>query len=359
VTARPHWRVVIPLGIVIGVVATLVLWAFTGDDGGSEPTSTHALGPRLERGAPIDPDALWLFGFDSVRVDPVQLDEPRALGTSVFGAASARGADVFFYEPSTAQVGRLDARTSRFTVAEPVAAWAAPRAAGTIAATDTDLWIVTGPGAVARLDPKTLQVREARHLGATEATRTWVAASGRDAVALSVTPSGALLQPLADPAAAPVPFPVRDSSAGGTVRAVVRAGTVTWLVRDTGATVVPDAGPASVATLPDGAGPVHAATATGDSLWVLADDGATAYRLEAGRGTPSATVRLLRSTPSEFRAPVDLVAGAGAVYALLPTRREPDRHDGIVVRIDSASAQVTRSLTLPSSFFAGALAVTQ
>jgi hypothetical protein len=358
--ARPNWRVVIPLGIVIGVVATLALWAVTRDDGSDASSDNRqTLGPRLDPGAAVDPSALWLFGFDTVRVDPVTLDRARALGTSAFGAAAARGADVFFYEPSTAQVGRLDARTSRFTVAKPVAAWPAPDARGTVAGTGRELWIVTGPGAVARVDPDRLQVREARHLDAPGATTTLVAASARDAVALSVTPSAALLQQVGAPSAPPRSFPAGDPAAGGTALGIARDGTTTWILRSAGATAVPDVGEPSRVVLPASAGPLRAATALSDDLWVLAGNGATVYRFEPDRAAPTATVPLLRRPRTTFREPVDLAAGDGAVFAMLPARTEPDRHDAVVVRLDAARARVAESLTLPSSFFAGAVAVTR
>jgi hypothetical protein len=43
---------------------------------------------------------------------------------------------------------------------------------------------------------------------------------------------------------------------------------------------------------------------------------------------------------------------------LAPTRAEPDRHDAVVVRVAARSAKVTKSLTVPSDLFVGAIART-
>jgi hypothetical protein len=79
------------------------------------------------------------------------------------------------------------------------------------------------------------------------------------------------------------------------------------------------------------------------------------YRLRADAPTAVERVAVL-AVPERFRAPVDLVADDTAVWALVPTRSEPDRHDAVVVRVDTRTNAVTRSLQLPSRLFAGALA---
>jgi hypothetical protein len=66
----------------------------------------------------------------------------------------------------------------------------------------------------------------------------------------------------------------------------------------------------------------------------------------------------LHQRPATFRAPVSVVADADAVWVLAPTRPEPDRHDAVVVRVDARTERVTKSLTVPSDLFVGAIART-
>jgi hypothetical protein len=103
---------------------------------------------------------------------------------------------------------------------------------------------------------------------------------------------------------------------------------------------------------------VRASVAVADDLWLLGDDGRAVYRFDTSVPAPVARVAVLERAPTTFRAPVDLVGDEQAVFALVPTRTEPDRHDAVVVRIDATTDEVTGSLQLPSSLFAGALALT-
>ena len=133
---------------------------------------------------------------------------------------------------------------------------------------------------------------------------------------------------------------------------------MTWIVQANGATAFPDGGAPVPVVLPAAAGPVRAAAASGRDLWVLADDGAALYRLRADAPAPVARIAVLHQRPATFRAPVAVVADADAVWALAPTRAEPDRHDAVVVRVDARSEKVTKSLTVPSDLFVGAIART-
>ena len=115
------------------------------------PSAQSGPGP-LRPGSSINADALWLFGFDTVRVDPETLHGARRLGQPAFGESTGAGSHVFFYDPGSGQVGRLDAATSRFTKAQPAAAWVAPGGGGHIAARGNTTWIVTGLATVERID---------------------------------------------------------------------------------------------------------------------------------------------------------------------------------------------------------------
>ena len=139
---------------------------------------------------------------------------------------------------------------------------------------------------------------------------------------------------------------------------VTLAGDLTWIVQEHGATAVRDGAVVASVPLPADAGVVRAADNVGEDLWVLAEDGAAVYRLRADAPDDVERVAILATAPETFRAPVDLVADDTAVWALVPTRSEPDRRDAVVVRVDRDTAAVTTSLQVPSSLFAGALART-
>ena len=343
----------VPLGIVIGVGLTLALWSLGGNDNKS-PSAQSGPGP-LRPGPSIDADALWLFGFDTVRVDPETLHGARRLGQPAFGESTGAGSHVFFYEPGSGQVGRLDAATSRFTKAQPVAAWAAPGGGGHIAARGNTTWIVTGPASVDRIDGATLAEAGAVPIAAPGATDTWVAA-GADRV-LAASPIGTTVVLTAIDPPAPTVRVTPDAAAGAPV-GLARGDTVTWIVQAQGATAFPDGGAPVPVALPAAAGPVRAAAASGRDLWVLADDGAALYRMRADAPTDIARIAVLHQRPATFRAPVSVVADTNAVWVLAPTRPEPDRHDAVVVRVAARSAQVTKSLTVPSDLFVGAIART-
>ncbi len=348
----------VPLGIVIGVGLTLALWSL-GDardntNGSKSPTAPSSAAP-LRAGAPIDADALWLFGFDTVRVDPTTLHGARPLGQPAFGESTGSGSRVFFYDPGSGQVGRLDAGTSRFRKAQPVASWAAPRGGGHIAARGSTAWIVTGRTTVDRIDAATLAEVGTVTIDAPGATDTWVA-TGPDRV-LAASPIGADVVVTAIDPAVPAARITPDAAAGAPV-GLARGGTTTWIVQARGATAYPDGGAPVPIVLPAAAGPVRAAAASGGSLWVVADDGAALYRLRSGAPGGVNRIAVLHEPPATFRAPVAVVADADAVWALAPTRPEPDRHDAVVVRVDARSGKVAKSLTVPSDLFVGAIART-
>jgi hypothetical protein len=357
-SGRTPWRIVVPLGIVIGVALTLTLWSLDGggseDNRGRSPAAPS--GARtLRAGASIDADALWLFGFDTVRVDPATLHGARRLGQPAFGESAGSGNRVFFYDPGSGQVGRLDAATSRFQKAQPVSSWAAPGGGGHVAARGTVAWIVTGPTTVDRIDAATLADAGAVAIDAPGATDTWVAAGPDRVLAASPIGTTVVLRAL-DPAAPAVR--ITPDAAPGTPVGLARGNTTTWIVQARGATAFPDGGAPVPVVLPAAAGPVRAAAARGRDLWVLADDGAALYRLQSDAPGAVDRVAILHEPPATFRAPVAVVADSDAVWVLAPTRPEPDRHDAVVVRVDARSAKVTKSLTIPSDLFVGAIART-
>jgi len=154
---RTRWLVIATVGIAVGLAATLGIWALTGgDDGKSASETARRVGAPLRAGAPVDPDALWLFGFDTVRTDPTTLDDARQLNASVFGTPAARGDRVYFYDAGSGQVGRLDAATSTFDSAAPLAPWDPPGDRSEVAATADAVWAVTGTDRVAHVQPQTL-----------------------------------------------------------------------------------------------------------------------------------------------------------------------------------------------------------
>jgi hypothetical protein len=147
------------------------LWSLGGNDNKS-PSAQSGPGPRP--GPSIDADVV------AVRVRHGARRSGDAARRRRLGQPARRehgaGRHVFFYDPGIGQVGRLDAATSRFTKAQPAAAWVAPGGGGHIAARGNTTWIVTGLATVERIDGSTLAEVGAVPIDAPGATDTWVAA---------------------------------------------------------------------------------------------------------------------------------------------------------------------------------------
>ena len=110
--------------------------------------------------------------------------------------------------------------------------------------------------------------------------------------------------------------------------------------------------------LPLGSGEARGVAATGDAAWVLVANGARLLRYGVGSTRPEASVGLLADPPRTLQGPAAVVAGRGAIWALVSTGAEPGDHRAAVVRVDPDRDAVVERLDAPSDLFVGAIAVT-
>jgi hypothetical protein len=336
-----HWLVAVVLGTLLALGLSLGLWAIAG------------------RGdAKHDPRAVWLFGFQTTRVDPRGTEKPRRVDVRAFGSVAARGATVYMYDPGSGRVGRLDARTNTMRERRPLPAWDAGVADETIAATSADLWLVTGSRQITRLDPKSLAVEGTTRLDRAT-SETWIAANGTSLFTLARR--GATFELLRLDASGDIVarnvlsvVPVL-----GAPTAIEASGTRVWAIAERGAYALRPHDLVATAEVlaPRSAGTVRNAAAIGNNLWIIGENGTAAYRLRAD--ADPARVALVSPPRVAYEGQTDLAVGQRALWVLAPTGSTPDARSAVVHQINPTRASITSSLDVPSSVFVGAIAVTE
>ncbi len=330
-----------------------------GDGGSTPPTETLEArkAPRHDR-----PDAVWLFGFDTLRLVPSDPDRISILGFPAFGQVTGGPGEVLLYEPSSGRFGRLDATTNRIvdhaTIPSRVRAGGNGVPEPAVAATPSSAWLVTGPATLTRhaIPTGTAPDRTVAlaHVGARGDTRVLAAAGG--VVAVSVDPTNetvtAVLHRVDPDSGAVVATGEAGLPAGGLVDVAAGADRV-WLVGHTRLVPVDarslEASPPL--TLPAGMVAVRMID-RGEQVWVLARDGRVA-RLDASDG------RLLgppvRPGYGSLGPTSRLEDGPGGPWALLATVTGGDYHAEVVSL--GARAQATWRLRLPDQLAVADLAV--
>jgi len=347
------------VGIAVGVLGTLALRGVTSGGGDTERRSAPGSSVAGVDAAPSSRAALWLFGFDTVRVEPATFEHAHALGRPGFGEVRAFGGKVYMASRASGRVGVLDVATNEMSETATLPTDRKEGAGSNLAVTERHLWLVTGDGSVTSItrdrfdDPVTVDA------GAGE-TRV-VAVSRRSVVIIIESAWTLTLVPATDDDRSP---PSRRAvsvpSAAGSVRGVAAAGGRVWVMSSGGlrwfeSSTLREGGSVD---LPARSGEARAVAATGRSAWVLVANGATLLRFAAGSATPEASVKLLADEPQHFREPVDVVAGRGAIWVLVPTGADPADRAATVFRVDTQRGAVGKSLDVPSDLFVGAIAIT-
>lgn len=352
---RRRWVVGGVIGVVVGLLATVALRAVTDGHGGA--ASGGASGARATAGAA----ALWLFGFDTVRVDPEAFDHARRLGRPGFGEVRAYRGSVYMASRASGRVGALDAATNEMREAGGPPTDRTAGAEANLAVTEQRLWLVTGNGTVTSIrrdrfdDPDTYEAGRAGESGVTRV----VAMSRRSVVVVVESPTGCTLTLLAEGERAPL-LSRSMRAGGGAVRGVAAGGGHLWIVRARNlqwfdASTLSEAGSAR---LPSSSGAARGIAAMGDAAWVLVSNGARLLRYGAGSTLPDASVKLLADAPTIFREPAAVVAARGVLWALVRTGSGPGDHSVAVVRVDPESGSARERLDVASDLFVGAIAVT-
>lgn len=358
--ARNRRIALVALALVAAVWAAALL-ASRGGDGGDGTTSSRSL--RATKAPPRDrPDAVWLFGFDTLRLRPSDPDRVSVLGFPAFGQVAGGPGGVLLYEPNSGRFGRLDARTNRIvdraTIPSRVPSGDDGVPEPAVAATTSDAWLVTGPATLTRhpLPPGRSPDRVVALPGVGTRNDTRVVATPEGVITVSVDAANETVPAVlarVDPASARVDATgAAGLPAGGLVEVVAGPATV-WIVGLTRLVPVDartlEARPPL--TLPPGMVAVRALD-RGPEVWVLGRDGRLA-RLDARDGRPVAPP--LRPGRGALGPTSRLDGGPGGPWALLAgvTR---GRYHAEVVRLGTGG-RATWRLRLPDALAIADLAV--
>ncbi len=341
----------------------VVRWRDHGD--GAEPTTTA----RPDASLPTDPEALWLFGSTTVRIDPENLADPRAVPVRAFGSVAGAPGAVDLYSPFSGDFGVLDATENTIGVRSnvPPLGEVDPLVEPAVAPADDAVWVVTGPASVAAVDPASGDELERLDLPAsfiglgdgTEVTSARVVTTGSGAVAIfevSVTGGGsavglARLHVGSDPTLGAI---VERST--NPVVAVAGASRAVWVIRGTEVTRVDadtleETGSADVGEELGEALRFEVAVVADEALWLL--DRARLSLIEVTDQLEIASsVVLPVENPGSESIPGAMTAGAGSVYVLLP------RADGstLLTVVDAATAEKRQQLGFPRQALLAAVA---
>jgi hypothetical protein len=359
--ARPGRRLVLLVGVGVGLGAVVagVLVALGGSD--DDPATVDA--PLLTAGEGASPDAVWLFGLDTVRVDPDDLGDVGRLGTAAFGTPFGAGGVVRLVSGSSGRVGHIDAATNTLTTDDSVAVDVADgQTSGAVAGGRA--FATTGPATVAVVDAIGVDDTPSVDLGIAGAERTWLGGAG-DVLVACTTAAGRAFLATFDPATllpvASTEIPLPDPPV-----AVVVGTTRSWIV--TAAAVVPLELPrlqgdeipvgdeVAVGDAVAGAAGILGAAAVGDDLWLLGGDGTTLWRFGDGAPDTWTSVTLVDAPAAGGPTPAGLVAARGALFALVQISPDPERRDVRLVRVDPATTRATHSLDLPTELLVAAIA---
>lgn len=341
----------------------LTFVALRGSNGKSS-TTTRTAAPLSSRAAPghDSPHALWLFGFDTLRLDPANPTRVEHLGFAAFGDVAGEPGRVLLYDAGTGRFGVLDASTNRIVDQTSIGSHDVDRdARPLVAPAGDDAWLVTAPGVVTRhrLTPSgadhavPLPVPAGARAGATRvatspgASSVWAvvdvtdAAGAREAVAYELDPSGGAVRA------------TRALGALDVVTLVAQDDRLVVVARDRVVTV-PSSPMGAITTSPLSSVAVHDGVAVGDDVWLL-DEQARLVRFSPGNGRLAPPVPL----PSSVR-PVGVgarvVSSGAVVWALLPGPPGQPFH-AILASFDTRTNRSSVAIGLPDQVAIGALAV--
>lgn len=354
--------------LVASLVGTGVGWLVSrwrDDDGATDATTTTG---RLDPDTPSTPEALWLFGSETLRLQVDDLLTPWPVPLEVRGGVDGVAGRVVFSSPFSGAFGVVDATENRISVqgvVEPSGP-VDPLVLPVVAAGEGSAWVVTGPAQVASVAIASGEERARVDLPASftgvadgtavRSTRVVAARGAGVAVCEIDTADGQTAVGLARVAPDGTVETLASLSERGPegVAAVAGSDETVWVVRAETAVAL-DAG--TLAPLRsvdlgarDGAAvdPVAAAAIEG-GVAVLDRSGRLLVVSDTGN---VGEIALGRAGEELEAVPGGVVAGAARVYTLT------SRPDGSVVlgAVDPAGGVVERRLGLPADLAIAALA---
>jgi hypothetical protein len=304
--------------------------------------------------------ALWLFGFQTIRIDPQNLSSRQTFSFTGFGQVIGAAGDVYMYDGPGERLGMIDGRTNRVVELGHVPTnfpRAIPEPAPSIAVAPGRLWLVTGPGRVRSYDIGSHVLSTEIVLPATApgATRIVVAAGvpiafyrdGDATVAARLDGTRVVSRRVVGGIA---PSTIVNASADGATAWVIgvnqaRAFDATTLAPRENVDL------AGVVT-----GGVGTGIAAGSALWVVEQAGPDLDRIDPRTGQVTARVEYL-PIPRGYRPPTQLVASAADLWMFAPTSAQSDHHEGEVIQVGLADARKKATIITPDALFVGGIAL--
>jgi hypothetical protein len=358
------------------VLVGLLIALLTSGGGGSGSSPSGLRLDHLRPGTKGDPDAVWVFGFQTLRFDP-SLRHAQQVRVTGFGSVQGADGRVYLYDAGTGRVGVLDsARNDLTTLGRlPGGTPQDDTFAPTIAPTAGSLWLVSAPGRLTRFDLSTRTADDpialVDHSGATgDPVTTGVVATGGSVLAVTrdggglalarvdATTGAVVARGRIDASAADAPG-AADGSGVATIDGVAAEAGRLWIVAS-GSVFEVDATTLAVdrrTVIADRAqGGVAGAVVAAGSLYVLADNGRSLARFVPDPGRLDVVVRILPTRPSAFTTPASLVSDGTSVWAMVQRPAPAPRHAVRVAGYDARSGRPTAGVDLPGAMFAGAAA---
>ena len=349
------------LGITIGIVL-----GPTGGDSDQRPRTAPSV-ERVKPGAAGSADAVWVFGFETLRFND-RLEDAQQLGVRGFGSVQGDAARVFMFDPTTGRVGSLDARRNRLSVITLLPPGTAEPNAflPSIARSGSTLWLVSDPGVLTPFDLARSEVGQPVDVtrsaeDALDRRATGVAAGPNGVFAATVTPGGIEIARI-DPATGNVVTSTEITGSGMSAPLGGFAADPDRLWLSSGNTLY-TFDPATLALVRTdelgsrSPGSTQGLVAAGGDAWMLTDNGATLSRLRSATGELDPVLRIQQQVPAEFRIPASLVTDGGRVFAMVRRRDVAGDLTVRVVGFDVEREVPTRGIDVPGDIAPGALAV--
>ena len=349
--------------IVIGVLVALVLGA---SDTTSEPAANVGGPTRIRPGTPGRVDAVWAFGFETLRFDERLRRPEQLVGVKGFGSVFGVHGRTFMYDAASGRIGVLRSTTNRLATlgTAPQGTAQDDLFAPTIAIDGDALWLASAPGRLTRFGLGTKRADAPIALvdrGGHAPVATGVVA--RSGVVFAATQDGTGISVArVDAATRRVTASAHvDLASASTLDGLAADGSNVWIVT-AGAVHALDAADLTPgrtisvgAASPDS---VKGAVVAGGAVWTLAENGATLLRIDVRTGAVSTALKVLPQAPGTFRIPAALVTDGRHVWAMVQKRDASDDHSVRIVGYDATRRRPTPAVDLPSELFFGGLAAT-
>jgi hypothetical protein len=305
--------------------------------------------------------ALWLFGFQTVRVDPNDLSHRQTFSFKGFGQVMGNAGDVYMYDSLAGRLGMIDGHTNHVVELAHLPT-NFPRAivepAPSIAVARGRLWLVVGPERVRSYDIAAHRLGAEIALPATTAggaTRIVVAAGvpvavyrdGDATVVARLDTSRLASHRVVETVP---PSDVVTASADGPTVWVIGANHATAL---DATTLSPRENVDLGRAVPGGIG---TGLGAGGKLWVVAQARPELDRIDPQTGQVTARVEYL-PIPRGYRPPTQLVASATDLWMLAPTSAQTDHHEGEVIQVGLIDARKKATILTTDALFVGGIAL--